>query len=92
MEQFIYVLRPVRLEMLTEGPTATESEAVSAHVAYLEENAAAGTVLLAGRSQTADEDTFGIVILKAASLEAAAEFMANDPAIKGDAMSARLFP
>jgi len=48
---------PTRPAMLTEGPTPEEREAVAAHLAYLERLAAAGVVLLFGRTQTTDSST-----------------------------------
>ena len=33
--QWLYTLRPTRLEMVTEGPTEAESAALSEHGAYL---------------------------------------------------------
>ena len=92
MSQFIYVLKPVRLAMLTDGPTEAEAEAVQAHINFLESQAAVGSVMLAGRTQTADEETFGLVILEADSEAAARLLMASDPAVAGGAMTARLFP
>ena len=92
MEQFIYVLKPLRLAMLTDGPTPAEAEAVQAHVDYLEAESRAGRVLVAGRTQTADEATFGIVILRAASIEVAQQQMQSDPAVAGGAMTATLYP
>lgn len=48
--------------MLTDDPTAHESRTVAEHFAYLQQLAADGTVLMAGRTQTADEHTLGIPI------------------------------
>ena len=45
--------------MLTDGPTAAESAAVAAHRADLDRMAAAGVVLLFGRTLTMDAATFG---------------------------------
>ena len=91
-QQFVYVLRPIRIEMLTAGPTPEEAEVISAHVEYLERLAETGTVLLAGRTQTADENTFGIVIIRAETEREARHVMENDPAVSGGVMGARLFP
>ena len=49
-------------------------------------------VLLAGRTNTRDESTFGIVIFKAESDEAAQAFVDEDPAVKAGVMTAMLFP
>lgn len=92
MAQYIYLLRPVRLAMLTDGPNAHESQVLAAHVAYLEHGAAAGQVLLAGRTQTADEHTLGLVILQAASAAAATALMEKDPAVASGVMTAVLYP
>lgn len=92
MEQYVYLLRPRRLAMLTEGPTPEEGEALAGHVAYLERLAAEGDVLIAGRTQTTDEHTLGLVVLQAASEKAANRVMNGDPAVAGGVMSAALFP
>ena len=34
-QQFVYVLRPIRIEMLTAGPTLEEAGVISAHIEYL---------------------------------------------------------
>jgi uncharacterized protein YciI len=90
--QYIYRLHPRRPEMLTQGPTDPESKILQDHVAYLERLAEKSVVLLAGRTQTTDDATFGIVILKAVSELSARTIMANDPAVKHGVMNAQLFP
>ena len=92
MSQFVYVLKVTRLAMLTEAPTDEEAEVLGAHLEYLERLSAEGTVLLAGRTQTADEDTFGLVILEAESEAEARSIMASDPAVQHKVMSAELYP
>ena len=69
--QFAYVIRPTRPAMLTDGPTPDEAARVDEHFHYLEDLTARGTVILAGRTLTTDVDAFGIVILRAASEDAA---------------------
>ena len=66
-QQFLYTIRPVRIEMLTEGPTARETEVISLHFDHLSELAAQGIVEFAGRTDTDDERTFGIVVFYARS-------------------------
>jgi uncharacterized protein YciI len=78
--------------MLSEGLTPEERAAVAAHVAYLEHLVAAGVVLLFGRTQTTDAGTFGIVIRRAASRDAAQKVMADDPTVRPGVMRAKLFP
>ena len=77
--------------MLLES-TLEEDGIIADHFAYLQEHAAAGTVLLAGRTQTTDADSFGIIILEAADDDDAAAFVAADPAVAKGVMEARLFP
>lgn len=90
--QYLYTIRPTRLQMVTEDPTPRETEIISRHSQYLEALTRDGTVILYGRTQNRDETTFGIVIFKASSEQAAREIMENDPAVKEGIMSAELFP
>jgi uncharacterized protein YciI len=90
--EFLYVTRTTRVQMLTEGPTPEEAATVERHFNYLKDLADQGVVVLAGRTQTRDEKTFGIVILRASSEEAARGIMHNDPAVAGGVMRAELYP
>ncbi len=92
MSQFLYTIKPTRLDMLSAGPTPRETDIVSRHSKYLEGLMERGVVLLAGRTQTTDESSFGIVILQAETEDAAQAVMENDPAVKHGIMHARLFP
>lgn len=92
MNQYLYRLCPARIGMIAEGPTGEEAAAVSDHVDYLQSLTDRGVVLLFGRTQNRDAGTFGIVIFRAESDEAARAIMENDPAVKGRAMLAELFP
>ncbi|MBK8164391.1 MAG: hypothetical protein IPK64_00350 [bacterium] len=92
MNQFAYVLRPTRPQMLTEGPTEDEARVVGEHFAYLQGLLAAGSLKLAGRATDAGERTFGIAIFEAVDSAAAAALMAADPAVRGGVMRAELFP
>jgi uncharacterized protein YciI len=92
ISEFLYRLQPTRPTMLTDGLTAAERDAVAAHVLYLERLAAAGVVLLFGRTQTTDASTFGIVILRAESPVEALQVMAEDPTVRAGVMRAELFP
>ena len=49
-------------------------------------------MVLVGRTQAADEETFGIAIFRADSAEAAEAIMAADPALAGRVMATRLYP
>jgi len=90
--QFIYVLKPTRLGMLTEGPTPEERDTVSRHFAYFKDLTEKGTMILMGRTQTNDESTFGIAVFEAEDESAARRIMENDPAILGGVMTATLYP
>jgi uncharacterized protein YciI len=92
MPQFLYKLEPTRPGMLVEGPTAREAEIVGAHFNYLQGLTGQGIVLMAGRTLTRDERTFGIVVFVAESEARAAEIMAGDPAVRDGVMRAELFP
>jgi uncharacterized protein YciI len=89
--QFLYRITPVRPAMV-QGPNAQEAAVLGEHVRYLNDLAERGVVQLAGRTQTADPDTFGIVVFRAESEEAARVIMEADPAVRGGLMRAELFP
>jgi uncharacterized protein YciI len=90
--QFLYMIRPARPAMLTEGPTAAERAAISEHFAYLQALQASGALVLAGRTQNTDESSFGIVIFYADSEAAAGQIMRSDPAVLAGVMVATLYP
>ena len=92
MQEYLYRIKPIRLGMLTEGPTEREAEIVGEHFSHLKRLVAQGTVLMAGRTLNADERTFGIVIFLAESEAQARELVSNDPAVKQGVMRAELFP
>jgi uncharacterized protein YciI len=92
LKEYLYLLRPTRLAMLTEGPTEQEQTLVGQHFNYLKELTERGVVVLMGRTQNNDETTFGIVIFRAPSDEAAREIMNNDPAVRNNIMTATLYP
>ncbi len=92
MKQWLYLLRPSRLEMVTGTPTPEEIETVSRHFAYLKDLTEKGVTILMGRTQNNDEDTLGIVIFEAEDESAARMIMENDPAVRGGVMRAVLYP
>jgi uncharacterized protein YciI len=92
MRQWLYLLKPARLGMVTEGPTPEEAEIVSRHFAYLEGLTEKGVMLLVGRTQNADESTFGIAVFEAEDESAARAIMEADPAVVGGVMRAALYP
>ena len=92
MSEFLYRIQPTRDDMLSGGPTPEEERIVGAHYHYLKRLTDLGVVILAGRTLNTDASSFGIVIFRADSEEAAQEIVANDPAVKGGVMRAELFP
>lgn len=91
MPQFLYLLKPARPGMLTQS-TPEEDETVSRHFAYLKELTVRGVMILVGRTQNADETTFGIAIFEAEDETAARKIMENDPAVQRGVMTATLYP
>jgi uncharacterized protein len=92
VSEYIYIARQTRSDMLSGGLTPHEEQVMSEHLGYLRDLADQGVVILFGRTQTSDEDTFGLVILRADSEGSAREIMENDPAIKEEVLSAKLYP
>lgn len=92
MQQFLILLKPTRLEMITEGPTARESQIIEEHFAYLEKLTEQGIMILVGRTQNNDASTFGIAILQAESETEARAVMEQDPVFINQVMKAELFP
>ena len=90
--QYLYIIQPKRLGMLTEEPTTHERETMAKHFAYLQQLTQQGILILAGRTLNNDEDAFGIAIIKVHSEEEARGLMENDPAVSYGVMNARLFP
>lgn len=91
---FVLSLRPDLLD--PAAWTDVERQAVGVHFAMLQREAAAGNLLLAGRSDDHDDkgwlhkDVIGIGILLANSRTEAEAFVADDPAVKTGVMSVRV--
>ena len=92
MPEYLYKIQPARAGMLSEGATPEESAIISQHFDYLSALTDRSVVVLAGRTLTNDERSFGIVIFRAESDDEARSIVENDPAIKGGVMRAELFP
>lgn len=90
--EYLYLLRPTRMDMLRDGPEPREAAAIAGHFAYLRQLLAEKTLVLAGRTRTNDEKTFGMVVFRAADDAAAQAIVDADPAVAGEVMSAELFP
>jgi uncharacterized protein YciI len=89
---YLVILRPTRIEMLTVGPTDEEVSVVSDHFAYCQSLVSEGKMLLAGRTVGALSATIGIAILAADSDEAAQNLVDKDPAIVNGVMTAEIQP
>lgn len=92
MNEYLYLLRPARLGMVTEGPTPEEARIVGEHFAYLKGLTEAGVMVLVGRTQNNDENTLGLAIFRADDDAAARAIMEADPAVRQGVMTAELFP
>src|SRR6185503_1077513 len=84
--------QPTRLAMLTEGATPEEQAIAARHWAYSQELLMQGTVIFAGRTLHRDPGTFALVVIRAASLDAARAIAESDPAVAGGVFSADVFP
>jgi uncharacterized protein len=92
MNQYIYRIQPTRIEMLSDGPTQEESQAVAEHFSYLQGLASEGRLFMAGRTLLTDERTFGIALFAAASDEEARRVLADDPAVLRGVMRGEVYP
>ena len=91
-EEWIYILRPVRGGMLSDGPTPEEAEVLEEHYKYLRDLTEQGVVMLAGRTLRNDERTLGLVLLRSDSEEEGRRIMNEDPAVRRGLMAAELEP
>ena len=90
--QFIYVLKLIPSLLDQKNWTPREEGIVETHFQYLKGLTEAGTMILVGRTQQMDVETFGIAIFEAASDDDARQIMENDPAVKGGIMTAKVYP
>lgn len=91
MNDYLLVLRPVRLEMLAEA-TDEESRAVGEHFVRLKNAFEAGTVSFVGRTLTTGPETVGLAVFSAASQEEAEAWAAQDPCVLQGVMTAEVMP
>jgi len=89
---YLYVVRPTRPEMLSDGMTEVEKDAVAAHFEYLQGLGESGVVRLAGRTLETGAQTFGLVVFTADSEVEAQKLVDDDPALRAGIMTAELFP
>ncbi|MET0682009.1 MAG: YciI family protein [Casimicrobiaceae bacterium] len=88
--QFIYVLRVTPGFHESRNWTDRESAVIARHFERLAKAAETGQVILAGRTDEALAETFGVVIFEAEDAEAARRFMETDPSVVSGLMSATL--
>jgi len=89
---FMYTLAPKRLAIMSEGPTQTEASIVARHWTHLQQLAADGTLIFAGRTLVTNEDSFASVVFRADSEAQARAIMDAGPAVSEGLIRAHLFP
>ena len=89
---FLYILRPARLAMLTEGPTAEEQAMAARHWTYSQELLARGVLVFAGRTLARDASSFAFAVIRASSADAARAVAEGDPAVAGGVFAAEVHP
>jgi uncharacterized protein YciI len=92
MPQYLYVLQLVPRLRDEKAWTPADQAVGEQHFAYIKQAAAAGRLILAGRTQEPLDKTFGIAVFEAESDAAAHSFMQNDPAVAEGIMTAELHP
>ncbi len=91
-KQYLCLLRPTRLAMLTAGPLTEELPIIQAHGEYLQQLIADDVAIFFGRTETADEKSFGRYLFLAASDTQAREIIAADPGVSGGIMTPEMYP
>jgi len=88
MQEYLYLIHPFR-HGFYEAPTPEEEAVMDEHYAYLKAAAGNGQIILAGPCL---DQTFGLVVFRAADEASAQAFMFNDPSVKKNIMAAELHP
>jgi uncharacterized protein YciI len=91
-QQFLAILRPVERLKVKSAWTKADEEAVGRHFRRLQEAAAAGTVLFAGRTQEPLDATLGLVVFEAVDAAAAKAWAEADPAVVAGVMTVDVRP
>ena len=79
MHEYLITLRPPR-DGFADNATTEERAVIGEHFAHLQRALAAGTLILAGRTQ--EPTPVGLVIIRAESETAARRFADADPAVR----------
>jgi len=90
--EYIYLLKFNRPALLVEGPTEEEAAIRQRHLDYVKGLKDDGSLILAGRTQTAPEYSVGLVIFRAKDEAAAQRIVQSDPAVALGLMTAELYP
>lgn len=90
--QYIYVLKLIPSLLDELNWTEKENEIIEDHFNHLMKLKEDGKLILAGRSLNMDEDSFGLVIFSADSKKDAQLIMNEDPALKEQIMTSKLYP
>jgi uncharacterized protein len=91
-QQFIYVLHLEKSMQDTTAWTPEKMKIVDAHFARLQKMLEDGKLILAGKTSTPLDKTFGIVIYEAGSFEEAKAIAESDPAVKEKIMTVEVYP
>jgi len=86
--QFVYVLIPHKNDFVNTM-TEEESAIMHEHFYYLKDLLEKNILILAGPVTTGD---FGLAVIETNSEEEARTIMENDPAVKKNVMSVKLYP
>jgi uncharacterized protein YciI len=92
LSTFIYLLKLVPRLQHAANWQPEDDQAVDLHFAYLQQLLKDGNLVLAGRTQEMNENTFGIVIFECECEEDAQKIMNSDPAVQKGIMVASLYP
>lgn len=86
MEEFVYLIKPVRNDFIGTI-TQEETEIMDSHFQYLNGLLSEQKLILAGPCL---DGAFGIVVFQAESMSSARNIMENDPSVMAGIMNAEL--
>lgn len=89
--QWLFCVRPIRPEMLTDGPTDEEARIFGEHFSYWQRLTQNGVALVVGRTMTTGPETLGIAIFRADDENAAAWIGNSDPAVQEGVFRCEVF-
>ena len=92
LKQYLYILRLVPRLHDPEAWTEADNAALQRHFERLKMATERGQVMLAGRTDEALDQTFGLVVFEAPTDASARAFMEDDPTVAAGVMTAELHP